>query len=266
MQTVLGSIMLLAKKLGEGRTAQAYLLLKPIGKSEPLVIKFIEPKNSLATPQEIARDIVAGDKLLRQAQTIPYLKIEYANTDRVLPYIIQELLPEGAFTFNVDNAGDLTLKVRNRNLPLGKTLPKPIRTAVLKLYKDLASKGLVWEDGHLENIYFFKEKGIITAGILDSDRIIKYKDLPKASKRMKTLFTNVMETPNVLGNEIKSMPRYMDEGYRFSNAREFMIKMLEYRGRYIRYNPSTGEFERILMPIVEVKEVFPDLEEFVVVK
>jgi hypothetical protein len=122
---------------------------------------------------------------------------------------------------------------------------------VIELYDELAEKGLIWTDGHVENMYFKKLTGEDewAAGVLDGDFIARFGDVP--SERLAENFEFLRRTHWVEDRSISSMG--MRHDWFPSSAREYMGKMLEHK-RWIQFE-DTG-FKDYRLKIGDVKKKF----------
>lgn len=228
----------LREKLGgESAYASVYAL------DDKWVIKALDKKTSeslmlsgKSVPMgKVVDDMIHGENLLSEAG-IMHKRTTQAVPDGNPPYVIQERL-----------APDEYLLGRNAKLTSGQ------QEAVLGLYDQLAEKGLIWADGHIENIYFKKLPGKDqwAAGILDGDFIARFGDVP--SERLAEHFECLRQFhyAGVMGINIKSMG--MGHDWFPSSAREFMGKMLEHK-RWIDFD-DTG-FKDYRLKIGDVKKKF----------
>lgn len=58
----------------------------------------------------------------------------------------------------------------------GQALTRAEKLAMKELHHELGDRGLVWTDGHRGNVYFYRQKGRVIAGVLDTDRIFDIED------------------------------------------------------------------------------------------
>jgi len=126
--------------------------------------------------------------------------------------------------------------------------------AVLELYKRLADQNLVWQDGHLGNVYFFKNaQGKLEAGILDTDRIVR----PGVQHGIVAELREAFATrPGKF--RIRSLTG-LDAGARQDLLRDpaaFMQAMLEHH-RFIGYDPKSGAFRPGSIDPRLVEQYFP---------
>jgi len=228
----------LREKLGgESAYASVYALddkrvIKIINKkaSEPLML------SGRSVPMgKVVDDMIHGEDLLTEAK-IMHKHITQAVPDGNPPYVIQERLAPNEYLLG-----------RNAKLTSGQ------QEAVLELYDQLAEKGLIWADGHIENIYVKKLSGKDqwAAGILDGDFIARFGDVP--SERLAEHFECLRQFHYavVMGIKIKSMG--IGHDWFPSSAREFMGKMLEHK-RWIDFD-DTG-FKDYRLKIDDVKTKF----------
>jgi hypothetical protein len=123
----------------------------------------------------VVRNMEAAGRRLTDAR-IPHLKIVDAVAEAPnleTPYVIQKKLPDGAIEFGK----------MDRSVAIGRFRNKGLQRAVVKLFYDIkeavTKEGdkLIFEDGRLVNLYFFKDaKDEWVAGILDVDRVIPFAD------------------------------------------------------------------------------------------
>jgi hypothetical protein len=163
------------------------------------------------------------------------------------------------------------LKSARHLTPDGK-LPPEMQRAILRLYKKLASgkNPLVWEDGHMENIFLVKDGDGFKAGILDQDRVAKFNDIHKDKGLSNNVYGMewVPEKQKIESLRNRTRPDkwqrgVAERGSLAPSADYFMGKMLEYGGRFIKYNRKTEEFEKVLLDPKIVDEFFPDLKKWV---
>ncbi|MBI2490489.1 MAG: hypothetical protein HYV94_00035, partial [Candidatus Rokubacteria bacterium] len=182
------------------------------------------------------------------APPIPHKKVLMADTDGPMPYTITEAL---------DPKTEWQIAKSGRHY--ARPLDKGEQTAVLELYQNLANQGLVWADGHLDNIYFFRDAGgAVKAGILDTDRIghlgagAGLKPLPGDAvvEQWARSYANLPRDYN-----IQSMKPDKGNFGRLTDSNYFMMKMLEHKG-LIRFDPGTGAFQPGLVDDLDLVRKF----------
>jgi len=174
------------------------------------------------------------------------------------------------------------LKSAKHLTPDGKLTPE-MQRAVLRLYKKLASAKLkngqldplVWEDGHILNIFLVKDGTRYKAGILDQDRITRFADIHADAGLAYNIINQMDAWPEMCKVEslrYRILPDNSEQilkrrGTLSPDADYFMAKMLEYGsaqgGRFIKYNRTTEKFEKTLLDPKIVEEFFPDLKKWV---
>jgi hypothetical protein len=282
---------MLGKRLGQGVSATVYELVGSgiKGCEEGCVIKIVSLDGAqFGTGFDVVRNIESGEALL--GDDIPHLKAIDYKTDARSPYLIQRRLgpDEEVLEGNIDLIDSKTGKPvideetkKPRRVVNPKMLAtfqnnKEYRLAVIKLFRQLADKGLAWEDCHLGNIYFSRKGNQLVAGILDTDRIIKFSE---RNGRMGAWFDWV-ETEIALGSPgklgVRSMHNVTGANYGDDVAKAmnhfvanpgpywpdqefFMQKMFEYKG-WIFFDETTKEFKPFLLDPKEIQENgFPSL-------
>ena len=278
----------IGKFLGDGSFAQVYAI-----KGDPSrVIKFYRDVFTKETPPKLfrtGRDSVINaqrvQKLLKE-RDIFQLEISQFAPDASTPYMIQDSLIDGKqiwFEYLKEKRVTVIngierkvtvvkgIKSAKHLTPDGK-LPPEMQRAVLRLYKKLASgpDPLVWEDGHMLNIFLVNDGTVYKAGILDQDRIARFADMA-ADDGLSNNVINMAYGPlrlkvESLRNRIRPdnwLQIVARRGTLFPDADFMMGKMLEYGGRFIKYNRKSGEFEKVLLDPKIVDEFFPDLKKWV---
>jgi hypothetical protein len=191
-----------------------------------------------ATPDDVVADTARGAEACARAGVL-HKRIVKAVTGGDHPYIIQEQLQPGEVTFD------------HKEVLAGRQkLTDGQQDAVVALYDKLADRNLIWEDGHIENIYFKKTPGTADqweAGILDTDRIVEWSTT--TSGRMDyVLDTLTLPQPDRKIYSVQGI-------WQPKSAREFMGKMFEYKGRWIEY--EGGKFQKRLLDPDKVRSRFP---------
>jgi len=161
----------------------------------------------------------------------------------------------------------------------GHPLPRNMQRAVLELFRDLGRAGLIWEDAHLGNLYFFREGPTWRAGILDLDRVVPF-DVDVRSTPMGSqaeVFWNLQDSPGIetsfYRNSIHSMAGQRlppGAGYAlrdlgkhvYPDAEFFMQKILEYKW-FIRYDREGARWLDSVLEVEVVEEFFPELRQHV---
>jgi hypothetical protein len=199
----------------------------------------VNPELSREQILESARGVVHGANYLldppvpTSAPPIPHKRVLMADTDGALPYTITEAL-DPASEWQIPKSG------RHYTRPLS----RDEQVAVLELYQNLSRQGLVWADGHLDNIYFFKDGGGVRAGILDTDRIGHLPSRPgvplapgdEALVRWRDSYAQLPQQYNI--HSLLPDPTNVD---RLTDPSVFMAKMLEHKA-LIRFDPGTGSY------------------------
>jgi len=292
-----GEVFVVGGPLGKGAYATTYELFDSAGKPTGKVIKFLRqpwnentadylkrmhdaggnerkfythvPWDPTELPYVVDR-MMHGQKLLEEAG-IPHLRmvtteqaLGRAGRDADIPYVIQDIIPD---TENF------------KRFDVGTSLIRDHQRAVAVLYKKMADKGLVWKDGHIQNIYFERVGDEWIAGVLDPDMIVKF----DAGFTNAFLAKEVLETLGIghlkgiasmpLRENLKNIPLTPNIAKLFvEDAHAFMAKMFEHRAWviYERYSDAeraasgvAGEFIRNYIDPAIVREVFGDLNQWV---
>lgn len=261
----------LGKVIGQGGFATVYEMLDKDGNALPYVMKFYRDMGDVRAA-DVVRATEEGQNLLREGTQIRQLDIvAFEARAKVavkpgsfepLPFIIQQRLDPTMKTFSAswtqNKVGKILVDIKLNGV-IGGKFTEPYQRAVVKLYRQLADKGLIWEDGHLDNIYFVGEGDAVEAGILDQDRIMKLDQATKdaymeywlgkmeATPKSPQWLISSLEKSAIGGNGAKFTPDML------------MAKMFEYRRRWIRFDRATQRFEPVLIDPGIVKEYFPDL-------
>lgn len=231
-----------------------------------------------------------GQRLLKDAR-IPYLEMRPLDDalarvgyDDDFPFVVQRRIPTD---------GSVVLcKVEQSGLPEAGMGP-----ALVELYRKLADAGLVWKDGHVENVYFQRVGEGWVAGVLDADMIVKWDDaienrflraqvdevFRNDAARIKSLDRRDAEDPlDALDLDAPAEAFAAAEEARELSERvhrdvagspqEFMAKMLEY-WKWIEYNPyrraraeaegRVGEFIDGRIDLASARAAFADLDQWV---
>jgi len=296
-----GQKLVVGEPIGRGVYATTYELLDDTGAPTGQVIKFyrtpfeesarqyaerlsdmdialreaktLAPWDDTPLPEVIDR-VMHGQKLIREAN-IPNLGMMELDTPLGLagrnhdpPFIVQNILPD-----------DGSVSLFN---PDGLSSPSPAQQrAIAVLYKKLADAGLIWQDGHITNIFFRKTGNAdeLVAGIFDPDMIARYlEDI--ANERFRQIIHEAMTmgyhkrigSNEVLFDLVNQTPT-PDVARRFTTSvNEYMAKMLE-RHTFVFFREFSeaqqiatrqpGEFVNGLIDASIALEVFGDLNQWV---
>jgi hypothetical protein len=216
-----------------------------------------------ASQLDVLDRTVRGARALKEAN-LPHLKIaeDEVFRDGEWPCFLQELLEEVPGKREFYKSG-------------GGLLEEAKQRAVLQLYEDLFTRGrnLIWYDGHLNNIYFFKEgDGPWQAGILDSDYLHRFDEPPRSAELSERLGM-IENTPGFGPINIQSMVKAKKVGideiwepdqaaHLYPSAEFFMEKMLEHKG-LISYNRDTKQWSSAHFSLSIVEEYFPAFRDHV---
>ena len=280
----------LERFLGQGTFADVY----SIKGDSKRVVKICTDVHHKGTLYRTGKDSVLSaqrvQKLLKDRGVLQ-LEILHFAPDARQPYMIQAAIEPGKHhIFNrlkrketsiingIKYQKSVPLGIRSDLTPDGE-FPPEVQRAILRLFKKLGNAKidnvkdpLIWEDGHIGNIFLVKDKvgPGYSAGILDQDRIARFANIPDDEKLSHNVFgigwKPTFHKIESLRNRIK--PENWAEvvqrrGSLSPDADYFMAKMLEYGGRYIRYNRNTGKFEKILLDPKIVEEFFPNLKQWI---
>jgi hypothetical protein len=292
-----GRTLVVGEPLGHGVYATTYELLDEAGAPTGQVIKFFrEPYEKTATkflrdledmevglreagtqelwdptdlPEVIDR-VMHGQKCVREAD-IPHMSMVELDTPLGLagrnhdpPFVVQQILPnDGTISFFKE----------------GVRLTEPQQRAVVRLYKRMAEKGLIWQDGNINNIFFRQEGDELVAGVFDPDMIVRFeedianeflRDVIHACMTMGS-HKRIGSIPVLFGRVNETPPP--DVLRRFNaSAHEYMAKMLE-RWTYVFFEElapaqqrAAGRAGDFMGGIVDVRiamEEFGDLQQWV---
>ncbi len=280
----------IGKFIGEGNYATVYELkfdkypMIP-GCEEGCVIKVYQKEYAYNAPTATGKQAVDGTNAGAQylGKEIPQLEIIAAEPDAPVPYVIQKKLRPGMKTFeprvpDIDpqtklpkidpDTGEPVMKL-NTEAVARFNADEGLQRAVVELYYKIASKGLVWEDGHLGNMYFFKDtNGQWVAGVLDQDRIIPF----SARKGRMGAWISAAELyfmPNKCRSMYKTPRRFRKFDFawlfaqknpvaQFPDATYFMEKMFEYKS-WVLFDPSSDEFQQLFLKPEIIREKFPQM-------
>jgi hypothetical protein len=275
--------------IGEGGSARVFELVNPDREcGKPCVIKIYPADTGNAVFQsgkEIVSNTQRGADWLGE---IPQKKIIRQEPDAPMPYIIQERLQAGEehFETNVTATDPETGKPIYKDGIKQKTLnmeaynlfrsDKDLQRSVVELFYQIASKGLIWEDGHLGNMYFFKDRnGKWVAGVLDQDRIIPFSLRGKEGEGEMGLWIAWVEAQG-MPRKCRSMYKSLGNIYTVNDPRVatpffnknrgpffpdqfyFMEKMFEYKG-WLNFDDFSGEFTSGFLDPEIIREKFPDM-------
>lgn len=218
--------------IGKGKTATAYGIAD--GEFAGDVLKTFKdpapPSNPYAphfTASDTVDDVLHGADVLEK-HGILTLKTKRGVTGSGRPHVIQERLRPGDVVFDERAA-----------------LSPDHQRAVAELYESLAKKGIVWEDGHINNIFFRKVGNEWKAGILDTDRIFEWGHVP--SRRLAFIMESVRTVgfPGVT-KKVGKMQSFTGNPHYWTpnSAEEFMAKMLEYNG-WIEFDAGAFKAKRL---------------------
>ena len=285
--------LIIGKELGVGSYARVYALPDYPDR----VLKVFRPgKEGISTLERAEH--VAG---LLKDRGIPQLEILGSSTKSEFPCLIQQRLAPEMKTFHVKFEGIEVAKsdgaiLEGRYAGLKefsrydemtgertlRKLPRPMQRAYLKLITDMSeakdgARGLIWEDAHLENVYF-RQTGPHKweAGILDQDRIMTFgADLSKTHPmyQLKVGLVDGIPIYPYSGNmkifslvdqvkrpyDIQSMV-IKQNGHIWPDARFFMEKMLENKN-FLVFDPSTKTWSSKILDMDIVEDFFPAIRE-----
>jgi len=261
------------------------------GKPLPLVAKVYgtrgsgpegRPELNLQQSRQMVDETVYGDQVIQNYnrtappdEQIPTPEIILADRNHNPPIVIsrrlQENLPPGvereiigadAAIYARDANGNRIQRTSFDGAVMYQLRPEA-QNAVIELMRRLIRAGIVWEDKHLNNIFFqvrrVNGREQWTAGILDQDRLVTWNDWVTANPRarfVRNLTEEMVEAPGFRGvYSIKA-------GTPITRPNEMVYKLMEYKN-YIRFNQQTGQFESGYLDIERVLEAFSDLPDFV---
>ncbi len=235
--------------------------------------KTLAPWDDTPLPEVIDR-VMHGQQLIREAN-IPNLGMVELDTPLGLagrnhdpPFIVQNILPD-----------DGSVSLFN---PDGLTRPSPAQQrAIAVLYRKLADKGLIWQDGHITNVFFRKTGNgdELVAGIFDPDMIARYtEDIANERFRQIVHETMTMGSHKRIGSNpvlfgLVNQTPTPDVARQFTTSvYEYMAKMLE-RHTFVYFREFSeaqqiatrrpGEFDGGLIGADIAMEVFGDLNQWV---
>jgi len=244
----------IGERLGEGASAVVHSIPDdPTAVAKLMKLDPDQAEEDLEFAMEAARKLAAAD--------IPHLPILGHGRNGDLVYAVQRRLPEGARTIryrSVKAADGIGVAQRGvRTFDPDKPLPRAYQRAVLRLLKKLGAAGLVWEDAHLENLYFFRNGLKWEAGLLDLDRIVSF----GASRYdMDLAFGQAVFKASFGGGGFKSLigaPKNAGGLWDPLIDADFaMQKMLE-RKHYIDFNSKEKQWRGVLMDLEIVEQYYP---------
>lgn len=191
------------------------------------------------TVEEIVRSVQQSSEQLEKAG-IPHLKVYKTDPDSPNPYVVQESV--GSKDRQIYTEQDAKYATRESLIQEGRWSDDHDK-AIAELFDKIASNNLVWTDPHLANIYFESVDGKLIAGIIDTDRIGKFDDLPNYLQSWRERFEMLPNQANILSN-VPSRQLNLKEhvahlrSTEFKDARQFMAKMLESK-RFVNYSDGT---------------------------
>jgi len=216
-------------------------------------------------------------------ELIRHPKLIQVDADADVPYQIVEKV---RLKENVTDLQTVAVGENYQVDPSKRRLFQDERQAIAELYGDFIDQGLVWADGKLDNLYFYRgPDGRIRAAPLDTDRIgpagaalrgkrpselkVLEPGFRDVAERWSAFFTDPRYYSKNRVESIKATLAAAPEGYRPTlrrdlmrqmreNPRIFMRNMLEQHG-YIRYNAKTKQFEDGILTLEEVNRVFKDI-------
>jgi len=219
----------LGKRLGG---ESAYARVYELADDPNHVVKFMTPR----TAQRVQQCGTALEKA-----DIPQLKnVEYRIGDDVAA-VIQEKGVRGTdfkmFTF--EDALDPS------------TFTREHQEATVKLYRNMADAGIVWEDGHVENLYFVKRNGEWVAGILDQDHLGLWENLPhELVRRIDDVeMCPALHQVHSVQQSVLHSAQYAPHKRFAPTPQFFMEKMLEHKG-WIKYGDDGFVRRRIDLDLV----------------
>ena len=245
----------LGKKLGQGTFSDVF----EIAGDEGNVIKFIrngEGGEHGLNAWQLALEGKQVSELLDQAG-IPQLKVSDVDFTGAQPFMVVEKITDTMQTFDMS---DLTAGTRDAMRQAGKWTDAH-EQAVVELYHNMAKKNLIWEDGHLENIFFkHGPDGKLVAGVLDHGRIGKWDKLNGSLQNWVKDLGEVGHYGDMTGGFIYSNKGF-DGNFKFSSAEEFMVKMLEHK-RWIEWDKAANKFKGLRIDPANIDRGLLNLEKY----
>ena len=250
-----GQVWKVGEKVGEGKYFDVYRLRDDPSK----VIKFAHNTKSrlklgsdgkpelgpdgdwaaMKGQRYVVEDTVDGAKLVRDAG-VETPQIHAAVSDGS-PFMVVDYLDPA----KVKAAADYVK---------GGGLSPAQQRAVLRMFKRLGAKRIIWEDNHQNNVYLRKQGDEWVAGIYDTDRMVTL-DKPAREFHANELHEVGGQIPGrffkSLGGVRKQLP----------NRGDFWAeRMLEYKQRWIQSSPDGFKNGALDLKIVNEPEFFPNLQ------
>ncbi len=221
--------------------------------------------------------------LLLNQHGIKNLQLWGGETGGNFPYVVQARLPAASRTYSYQGAvrqsadwGSTAMEADCFAHIVGGRMPREHQRALLKLFRDLADKNLIWEDGHLGNVCFIKNGDVWEAAVIDHERIVSWSHNLLDEAAGMQLVADLEAAPTApMGGFLRNRRIYSLENaalpadaeailgqgkHLYPDSRFFMAKMLECDGRYIRFNPVTGQWLGKHLDLDLVAEAFPGFE------
>jgi hypothetical protein len=278
----------IGKQIGQGNYATVYELKFDKGSAIPgcekgCVIKFYAKEYVNNVPTAAGKQAVYQTQLSSQyLGDIPQLEIKAADPAAPVPYVIQERLQPNMETFEarvpdidpdngrvrVDAQGNPKKRLNTQAIKRF-AADEGLQRSVVELFYKIAKKGLIWEDAHLGNMYFFKDaNGKWVAGVLDQDRIIPFAQRDSMMGRWMSA-VELFEMPNKCRSMYKSQRRFpkFDLAWQFArrnplpqfpDAFYFMEKMFEYKA-WVLFDENVGEYQQLFIKPEVIRERFPQM-------
>lgn len=280
----------LGKQLGEGTYATVFELIDSgmKGCESGCAMKIFKAKTGefFQSGKNVVKNIERGSELL--GDDIPQLKNVAFSGDTPVPYVIQQKIRKPEMvefdvwkTVTDEKTGQPVIDAKT-GLPERRLNAETFRIfnndpglqrAVVDLFYKIKEKGLIWEDCHIKNLYFFKDDGgNWIAGVLDQDRIIQWAGRDGAGDMgawfgwmeadfgLDRIGSLHRSKANRFGGGVSEAMDYFRKqpGPYFKDATDFMERMFEYKG-WVYYDPSGDQWlQRLLKPEI-IMEKFPDL-------
>jgi hypothetical protein len=245
----------LGNKLGSGTFSDVF----EIAGDDQNVIKFIrngEGGEHGLNAWQLALEGKQVSELLDQAD-IPQLKVSGVDFNGSQPFMIVQKIDDTMQTFNMKQ---LTGDSRDALRQAGQWTDAH-EQAVVELYHNMAKKNLIWEDGHLENLFFKTgPDGKITAGILDHGRIGKWDNLNGSLQNWVKDLGDVGHYGDATGGYIYSN-KAAGGKFKFTSPEEFMIKMLEHK-RWIEWDQAAKQYKPVRLDPAKIDRNLLDLEKY----
>ncbi|MBL8991160.1 MAG: hypothetical protein JNJ48_06225, partial [Phycisphaerae bacterium] len=211
-------------------------------------------------PIERLRSVEAGRAALSGALPHRLLPIRAVLPDARPPCFVQQRVEPPA----------ITVAAASRTAP---GLTPEQQSAVVDLFADLAAADLIWEDGRPENILLRPgPDGRWEALVIAPERLAPIANW-SADPALERLVPLIQTAPLHRSVGLLSLAESaiapgaataLQRGVQLlPDAGAFMVKMLEYKGRYIRCDRAARRFERVLIDPELVRRRFPDLDRLV---